>query len=57
LLVTLLPEGNGKDFLKWSLRIGGSAALGKKIYEGIHPKDNTNTIAPRPPLDHYLPPQ
>lgn len=46
------PKGNGNDFVKWMVRIAGSAALGRKLYEGFHPdgsfhaKDNTNIKIP-----------
>ena len=43
------PNGNGNEFTKWIVRIGGAAALSKKIYEGFNPtpKDNTNINTPK----------
>ena len=47
------PEGNGSEFAKWIIRIGGGAALGKRLYEGARPqvKDNTNVKRP----EYYIP--
>ena len=32
------PQGNGNDLIKWLIRIGGGAALGKKLYDGLNPE-------------------
>src|SRR5690554_642336 len=47
------PEGNGSEFAKWIIRIGGGAALGKRLYEGarLQVKDNTNVKRP----EYYIP--
>jgi len=47
------PNGNGNDFIKWAIRLGGGATLGKRLYDAfrvdeqyyIVPQDNTY-IAP-----------
>jgi hypothetical protein len=46
------PNGNGNDFIKWMIRFGGAATLGKKLYEGFNPEpyvapqDNTRVQPP-----------
>lgn len=48
------PNGKAKEFIKWGVRIGGSAALAKKIYDTINieynyskmPQDNTKVYKP-----------
>ena len=48
------PQGNGNDFIKWTIRLGGASALGKKLYDGFNlqpdfmPADNTNFVNPTP---------
>ncbi|MBU2558371.1 MAG: hypothetical protein KJ578_11385 [Bacteroidetes bacterium] len=55
------PQGNGNDFIKWTIRLGGAAVLGKKLYDGFNykphvlPADNTNVIYPAPPPPFYTP--
>lgn len=51
------PEGNGNPYTEWIIRIGGGAALGKRLYEGTRPqvvKDNTNIKTPK---YYYIPSQ
>ncbi len=49
------PQGNGNDFIKWIIRLGGVSVLGKKLYDGFYlqpnfmPADNTTFINPLPP--------
>jgi RHS repeat-associated protein len=49
------PQGNGNDFIKWTIRLGGASVLGKKLYDGFNlqpnfmPSDNTNFVNPTPP--------
>lgn len=55
------PQGNGNDFIKWAIRLGGASVLGKKLYDGFNyqphviPADNTNVINPTPPPPFYTP--
>jgi RHS repeat-associated protein len=49
------PNGNGNNFIKWTIRLGGAAVLGKRLYEAfsideqylVVPQDNT-FIQPTP---------
>ncbi len=58
---TFFPEGNGKDFIKWALRLGGASVLAKKLYDGFYlqpdsmPVDNANFVKPLPPFYTPIP--
>jgi RHS repeat-associated protein len=55
------PEGNGNDFIKWIIRLGGGSVLGKRLYDGFNyphyivPADKTDLINPPQPFHTPIP--
>lgn len=55
------PQGNGNEWVKWAVRLGGAAVLGKKLHEGFNstpyvaPADNTNVKNPPIKMPFHTP--